>query len=150
MSNRTCCVIYARQSFGQEQDSTSIAVQLDECRRWAKAHGMQIAGEYSDAQTSSEHYPLCEEGVEASRIDRGYQRWLREQRTQGRKQYEQGLGEAFQRIAKDGVSAPATVWGGRRTVQSFSMTLINGHRRLVAPRQGSYRMDTLGCGYNAS
>ena len=70
------CVIYARQSFGQEQDSTSIAVQLDECRRWAKAHGMQVAGEYSDAQTSSELYPLCEEGVEASRIDRGYQRWL--------------------------------------------------------------------------
>ena len=98
------CVIYARQSFGQEQDSTSIAVQLDECRKWAKAHGMQVAGEYSDTNCSSEHYPLCEEGVEASRIDRGYQRWLREQRTHGRKQYKQGLGEAFQKIDKGGVT----------------------------------------------
>jgi DNA invertase Pin-like site-specific DNA recombinase len=98
------CIIYARQSFGQEQDSVSISVQVDECRKWAVAHGMQVIGEYSDANCSSEHYPLCDEGIEASRIDRGYQRWLRAQRTQGRKQYKQGLGEVFQRIAQGGVT----------------------------------------------
>ena len=37
------------------------------------------------------------------------------------------------------------------TIRSdFVATLINSNRRLVAPRQGSSRMDTLGCGENAS
>ena len=104
MNTKTFCVIYARQSFGLEQDSTSISVQQEACRKWAVAHGMQIVGEYSDANCSSELYPLCDEGIEASRIDRGFQRWLKEQRTQGRKQYKQGLGEAFRRIAQGGVT----------------------------------------------
>lgn len=98
------CVIYARQSFGSETESTSIDVQQEACRKWAVAHEMQIAGEYQDSNTSSELYPLCDDGIEASRIDRGFQRWLKEQRTQGRKQYKQGLGEAFQRIAQGGVT----------------------------------------------
>ena len=109
---------------------------------------MQAVWEYSHTACCHDRYPLCEEGVEASRIDRGCQRWLREQRTQGGRQCRQGLGEAFQRIAQG--LPPATVWGGRLTVQSFSMTPINGHRRLVALRQASARMDTLGCGENAS
>lgn len=103
-NNMGACILYARQSFGSETESTSIDVQLESCRKWAVAHGMQIAGEYSDYSISSEHYPLCEEGIEAARIDRGYQRWLKEQRTQGRKQYKQGLGEAFRRIAQGGVT----------------------------------------------
>ena len=104
MNTKTFCVIYARQSFGLEQDSTSIAVQQEACRKWATSHGMQIVGEYQDSNTSSELYPLCDEGIEAARIDRGFQRWLKEQRTQGRKQFKKGLGEAFQRIAQGGVT----------------------------------------------
>ena len=57
-------------------------------------------------------------------------------------------------IDKDGVThllvCTRNRLGGRLTVQSFSMTLINSHRRLVAPIHGSARMDTLGCGENAS
>lgn len=97
-------VIYARQSFGSETESTSIDVQLEKCKEWAVAHGMQIVGEYADYSVSSELYPLCGEGIEAARIDRGFQRWLKEQRTQGRKQYKKGLGEAFQRIAQGGIT----------------------------------------------
>ena len=104
MNTKTFCVIYARQSFGSETESTSIDVQLEKCKEWAKYHGMQIVGEYADYSVSSELYPLCDEGIEASRIDRGFQRWLKEQRTQGRKQYKQGLGEAFQRIAQGGIT----------------------------------------------
>lgn len=103
MSNKQV-VIYARQSFGSETESTSIDVQLEKCKEWAVAHGMQIVGEYSDYSVSSELYPLCDEGIEAARIDRGFQRWLKEQRTQGRKQFKKGLGEAFQRIAQGGVT----------------------------------------------
>ena len=109
---------------------------------------MQVVWENSHATCCCDRYPQCEEGVEDSRIDRGCQRWLRERRTQGGRRCRQGLGEAFQRIAKG--LRPQTVWGGRLTVQSFSMTLINGNRRLVALRHASSRMDTLGCGENAS
>ena len=87
MNTKTFCVIYARQSFGPETESTSIDVQLEKCKEWARSHGLQVVGEYADYSVSSELYPLCDEGIEAARIDRGFQRWLKEQRTQGRKQY---------------------------------------------------------------
>ena len=97
-------LIYARQSFTHEQESASLAVQASECRKWAQSRGAEIVGEYDDANVSSEHYPDCPEGREAARIDRGYQRWLKEQRTAGRKQFKEGLGKAFQRIAEGGVT----------------------------------------------
>lgn len=97
-------IIYARQSFGQEQDSASIAVQIEECHKWAKAHNITVVGDYQDANTSSELFPLCEEGIEASKIDRGFQRWLKSQRTAGRKQFKEGLGQAFNRIEEGGIT----------------------------------------------
>lgn len=91
-------VIYARQSFGVEMDSASIEVQIENCRAWAKKNGVEVKGIYSDCNTSSELYPLCTEGVEASRIDAGFQAWKREQLTKGRKQFKEGLGQAFDTI----------------------------------------------------
>ena len=35
MNTKTFCVIYARQSFGSETESTSIDVQLEKCKEWA-------------------------------------------------------------------------------------------------------------------
>ena len=97
-------LIYARQSFGQEQDSASIAIQIEACRNWAKAHNIALAGNFQDANCSSELYPACQEGIEASKIDRGFQRWLKAQRTAGRKQYKEGLGQAFNRIEEGGIT----------------------------------------------
>ena len=91
-------LIYARQSFGQEEGSVSIEVQLEACRKWAQAHNVTIVGEFSDPSTSSELYPACDEGIEAARIDRGFQMWKREQLTKGRKEYKEGLGRAFDAI----------------------------------------------------
>lgn len=65
---------------------------------------MQVVWEHSHATCCYDRYPQCEDGVEASRIDRGHQRWLREQRTQGRRQCRRGLDEAFPRIDKDVVT----------------------------------------------
>lgn len=93
------CVIYARQSFGQEEGSASIEVQVSKCREWAQAHGVAVAGVFSDSNTSSELYPATAEGMEACRVDRGFQRWAREQKTKGRKQYKEGLGRAFDCIS---------------------------------------------------
>ena len=100
MSNRTC-VIYARQSITQgDGESTSIEVQLENCRRWADSHSVEVIGVYSDADTPSEAYPLCESGIENAKVDRGWLHWKAEQRTTRRAEYKEGLGKAFDLIAK--------------------------------------------------
>ena len=96
-------VIYARQSFTQEEQSTSIEVQLEACREWCRKQGVEVVGEYEDANVSSENYPDCESGREACRIDAGWQSWKRQQLTKGRSDYKQGLGQAFDRIEQGGI-----------------------------------------------
>lgn len=89
------CVVYARQSFGAEEGSVSLDVQIAACKAWATKNNAQVIGIYQDANTSSELYPACTEGIEAARCDRGFQTWRKNQITKGRKEYKQGLGEAF-------------------------------------------------------
>ena len=49
MNNKTC-VIYARQSITQgDGESTSIEVQIENCRRWANSHSAEVIGVFSDA-----------------------------------------------------------------------------------------------------
>ena len=88
-------VVYARQSFGVEENSVSLDVQIESCRAWAAKNNVNVVGIYQDANTSSELYPFCAEGIEAARVDKGFQIWKKEQRTKGRKEFKQGLGEAF-------------------------------------------------------
>lgn len=95
------CVIYARQSITQgDGESTSIEVQIENCRRWANSHSAEVIGVYSDADTPSEAYPLCESGIENAKVDRGWLHWKAEQRTTRRAEYKEGLGKAFDLIAK--------------------------------------------------
>jgi len=91
-------IVYARQSFGLEEGSASIEVQIENCQKWASKNNVNVTGVFTDANTSSELYPLCQEGVEACRADRGFQRWKAEQRTKGRKEFKEGLGKAFETI----------------------------------------------------
>lgn len=97
MNKKVAC-IYARQSFGSETDSVSIEVQLEACREWCRKNNVEIVGEFSDHDCSSELYPDCVSGREACQIDRGYQTWKGQQLTKGRKEYKAGLGQAFDRI----------------------------------------------------
>ena len=100
MNNKTC-VIYARQSITQgDGESTSIEVQIENCRRWANSHSAEVIGVFSDADTPSEAYPLCESGIENAKVDRGWLHWKAEQRTTRRAEYKEGLGKAFDLIAK--------------------------------------------------
>lgn len=92
------CVIYARQSFGSEEGSVSIDVQISACKAWADRNNINIIGIFQDANTSSELYPACTEGIEAARVDRGFQKWKKEQITKGRKQYKEDLGKCFDLI----------------------------------------------------
>lgn len=95
-------IIYARQSFTNEAESTSIEVQLESCREWCRKNGVEVVAEYSDANVSSELYPDCQSGREACQIDRGYQVWKSQQLTKGRAEYKVGLGQAFDRIEQGG------------------------------------------------
>lgn len=95
------CVIYARQSFtANEEQSVSIEVQIENCRRWAEKNGVSVIGVFSDANVSSECFPLCQSGIENAKVDKGYQHWRAEQRTTGRKEYKEGLGKAFDLIVE--------------------------------------------------
>lgn len=123
-------VIYARQSFGLEENALSVEMQIANCKQWAKQNGYNIAGIYSDSNTSSELYPACQAGMSAARIDAGFQRWQAEQRTKGRKEFKQGLGEAFDRIACGGVDAiivNTTNRLGRTAYGSFLMQFITSY-----------------------
>lgn len=138
-------VIYARQSFGVEQDSVSIDVQIEQCKAWAKRNGVEVKGIYSDCNTSSELYPLCNEGVEASRIDAGYQAWQKEQLTKGRKQFKEGLGLAFDYIKAnkpDGIIVYTRNRLGRTAENSyldrfFNSFFIANHTSIVSVQDNS-------------
>jgi len=93
-------IIYARQSFGQEENSVSISNQVADCEAWAGRNGIKVIGRYSDSNCSSELYPGNEEGRRAADADRGYKMWKKEQRTAGRKEWKEGLGRALDHIAQ--------------------------------------------------
>lgn len=96
-------VIYCRQSFGGESESASIEVQLQVCRDYCGRNEIKIVGEYCDHNTSSELYPLTEQGKERALYDDGYQQWKKEQRTNNRKEYKEELGRAFDCIEQEKV-----------------------------------------------
>lgn len=91
-------VIYCRQSFGGENESASIEVQQQVCRAYCQKNNITIIAEYCDYNTSSELYPLTEQGKERALYDDGFQQWKKEQRSTNRKEYKEELGRAFECI----------------------------------------------------
>lgn len=104
METKKTAVIYARQSFGSEVQSISIDNQIENCKRCAEKNGYQVVGIFSDKNTSSELYPYTADGVEASKIDKGFQRWLSQQITANRKEYKENLGKCFDFIQSNKVN----------------------------------------------
>ena len=104
MEAKKTAVIYARQSFGSEKESISIENQIENCKKCAEKNGLNVIGIYSDKNTSSELYPMTAEGIEASKIDKGFQRWLKNQITTGRKEYKENLGKCFDFIVSNNVN----------------------------------------------
>lgn len=68
-------VIYARQSSGKEEESESIAMQLELCRELAAKHGLNVVGEFHDANSSGRLYP--EGAEELVKFDLAFQAWYR-------------------------------------------------------------------------
>ena len=138
-------IIYARQSFGMEKDSTSIEVQIEQCKAWAKRNGVEVKAVFADHNTSSELYPLCEEGIKASEIDTAFKHWLKEQKTKGRKQYKEELGKAFDYIKAhkpDGIIVYTRNRLGRTADNSyldrfFNSFFIANHTSIVSVQDNS-------------
>lgn len=92
------CFIICRQSSGQEdpEDSLSIQVQEDECRKLAGTHGLQVVDSFKEANTSGRLYPSGYEGIASQ--DLVYSAWCKETKKIG--QWREGLGEALRRIGE--------------------------------------------------
>lgn len=97
-------VIYTRQSFGSEQGAVSTALQEASCRERCKQMGLTVAAVYTDSNTSSELYPDTADGRAAASLDKGFLAWQKAQKSEGRKAYKKGLGDAFSRIEAGGIS----------------------------------------------
>ena len=89
-------VIYARQSFGHEENSASIEQQISNCRNWCEKNGIAVVGVFEDKNTSSELYDDSIEGHAYAATDAEWLKWDKEQRTKGRKKYKKHLAAAFE------------------------------------------------------
>ena len=115
------CVIYARQSSGKEENSASVAQQLDNCRELAKTKNFEVIGEFQDCNTSGRTYPS---GAEATaEADCAYQHWFAQQCSN--KKFRDGLGGVLPLLG---------------TVDYLVMDDIT---RLCRPIEGSYLDDYL-------
>ena len=92
------CFIVCRQSSGQEDpdDSLSIQLQEDECRKLAKTHGLTVVDCFKEANTSGRLYPSGYEEIATKDVI--YTKWCKETKKTG--QWRDGLGEAFKRISE--------------------------------------------------
>ena len=73
----TRVAIYARQSAGDEQDSTSIASQLQTLTEIAHTNGWHIVITAQDANASGRTYPHNQRGHELYEMDTEAQEYLR-------------------------------------------------------------------------
>lgn len=97
-------IIYARQSYGREENALSPEQQIIRCREWAKNNSVEVIGVYRDNNASSELYPDSELGRAYCSLDIAWQIWRRSERTfRNRKPYRKGLAEAFDAIQKNKV-----------------------------------------------
>ena len=90
------CFIYCRQSSGTNDpdDSLSIQVQVDECKKLAKSRGIEVIGIFKESNISGRLYPSGYEALSAQDII--YLNYVKEIKKIG--QYRQGLGEILRRL----------------------------------------------------
>lgn len=99
----TRCVLYARQSSGDDEKSESVDLQLARLKALAASRGWNVAGEYSDLDISGKTYPDTPDARALSALDEVFKQW-----SAGRKDiYRKGLGELLGRL--DGIDA-ILVW----------------------------------------
>lgn len=93
------CVIYARQSSGDEEESASVELQIEQCKNVAETNGYTIVGTYSDKNTSGKTYPNFSDAIKLAQADGVYLNWLNSSDS-GRKKYRDGLGKVFEQLTE--------------------------------------------------
>ena len=93
------CVIYARQSSGDEEESASVELQIEQCKNVAENNGYTIVGTYSDKNTSGKTYPNFSDAIKLAQADGVYLNWLNSSDS-GRKKYRDGLGKVFEQLTE--------------------------------------------------
>ena len=110
------CVLYARQSSGDDERSESVDLQLARLKAMAASRGWTVIGEYSDLDISGKCYPDTVDARALSQVDTVFREW-----SDGRKDvYRRGLGELMGRL------------------NEADAVLVWDITRLMRPLRGSY------------
>ena len=88
------CVVYARQSVGNEDLSESVENQKEKCLKLAEKEGLEVVGIFEDLNTSGKTYPTGSEDIAV--LDMAFQKWYKEQTT--KKMYRDGFGKVIQSL----------------------------------------------------
>ena len=92
-------IIYARQSSGDNDNSESVELQIEKCKRYANEHGYTVLDVQFDNNTSGKTYPNTAEAIAFSKGDTIYQKWLIESANKSvRKIYRDGLGNVIKQL----------------------------------------------------
>ena len=94
MKKKSQAVIYARQSSGDEDQSLSVDIQIENCQKLAKERGITVVGIYKDLNISGKFYPAMSEAEIFAAKDHALQVWAQSTSTQKLKS-RTGLGEAL-------------------------------------------------------
>ena len=114
-------IIYARQSSGSEDYSTSVEAQVKNCLKLAEHENLTVVAIYRDLNTSGETYPTGAGTL--PEVDLAYKDWISAQSS--KKVYRKGLGDAIARIQQGDIN----------------YLLVNEMTRLYRPISNSYLAD---------
>lgn len=90
----TRCLLYGRQSSGDDEQSESVDLQLARLKALAASRGWEIVGEYSDLDISGKTYPDTPDARALSALDEVFKQW-----SAGRREaYRSGLGQLMSRL----------------------------------------------------
>lgn len=110
------CIIYARQSSGKEENSASIEMQIDNCRKYASKNEFEVIGIFEDPNTSGRLYPDSQ--CHTALGDSAYTKWLKAQTKDKRER--PGLAQAI------------------KIFPQADILLVDDTTRLGRPISGSY------------
>ena len=94
MKKQMKAIIYARQSSGDEEQSLSVDIQIENCQKLAQERGITVVGIYKDLNISGKFYPDMPEVEIFAAQDHALQEWVKSTSVQKMKA-RTGLGEAL-------------------------------------------------------
>ena len=131
-------VIYARQSSGKEENSESIQMQLEMCRKLAEKHNLEVIGEFYDANCSGRLYPAGEEELMAR--DVAFQNWYSKNSLE--KKSRPGLRDALNMLSEVSYLIAYDITRLYRPLQSsylqgyVDMRLVVNHVNVLTVKEG--------------